>query len=84
MPVGGDGGDGEGKGEGEAEGDAARVVERESLAAPSPAPSGPWAAPRVDGGGDGKREISGLTRKSQSMGVSLWSEGSKLYYAAFI
>ncbi|KAK3902030.1 hypothetical protein C8A05DRAFT_44468 [Staphylotrichum tortipilum] len=89
-----DGADGEGKGEGEAEGDATRGVEggaargmeagEVSLAVLSPAPSRPWAAPRADRGGDGKREISGLNRKRQSKGASLRSDGSRLDFAAFI
>jgi len=83
APVGG-GEDGDRKGEGEAEGEVAREAEGESGVAPSPAPSRPWVVPRVDGGGDGKREISGLTRKSQSKGISLRSEGSRSDYAAFI
>jgi axial budding pattern protein 2 len=46
--------------------------------------SGPVAAAmaRIEGGQ--KREASGLTRKSRSMGVSLRSEGSRSDYAAFI
>jgi axial budding pattern protein 2 len=41
-------------------------------------------ATTADGRGDEQRERSGLTRKSQSNGVSLRSEGSKSSYAVFI
>ncbi|KAK4038434.1 hypothetical protein C8A01DRAFT_17473 [Parachaetomium inaequale] len=49
-----------------------------------PASSGLGAAATVEMEGGQKREASGLTRKSQSIGVSLRSEGSRSDYAAFI
>ncbi len=67
----------EGGGEAEGNGDW-------PLAGPSPAPSRPGTAATLEGRG-ARRERSGLTRKSQSRGVSLRSEGTQgSDYAAFI
>ncbi|KAK4151412.1 hypothetical protein C8A00DRAFT_17171 [Chaetomidium leptoderma] len=63
-----------------------REGEGEVFVAPCPVPlrAETAAAATLEGRGDGMPERSGLTRKSQSKGVSLRSEGSKSDYAIFI
>jgi axial budding pattern protein 2 len=62
-----------------------QVREREREAGEAGAtPSRPATATTADGGRGEQKERPGLARKSQSMGVSLRSEGSKSSYAVFI